>query len=114
VSSLTAATTLPTTDEEIWRYSRIAELDLDRYAIGRAATTVSGGGDLVSQDPADAHTELFGDDTPDVFADLNRSHMAPVVIRVPAGHVATEPIVVTHRVDASDDGGVPPTRDRCR
>ena len=29
-----AATPLPTTEEEVWRYSRIGELDLDRFDAG--------------------------------------------------------------------------------
>ena len=28
-----AAASLPSTDEEVWRYSRIAELDIDRFAL---------------------------------------------------------------------------------
>ena len=38
---------LPTAAEEIWRYSRIADLDLTRYQPGAATTTVEGGDDLV-------------------------------------------------------------------
>jgi Fe-S cluster assembly protein SufD len=33
--------TLPSTDEEVWRYSRVGELDLDRYAPGGATTDAS-------------------------------------------------------------------------
>lgn len=39
-----AATPLPTTDEEVWRYSRIDELDLDRFKPLTDATTPSGDG----------------------------------------------------------------------
>ena len=35
------ATPLPTTDEEVWRYSRIHELDLDRLAPGAVTSTWS-------------------------------------------------------------------------
>ncbi|TFH13525.1 MAG: Fe-S cluster assembly protein SufD [Acidimicrobiales bacterium] len=42
--------------------------------------------------------ELFADETPDVFAELNRAFMSPVVIRVPAGKVVVNPIVVTHHI----------------
>jgi Fe-S cluster assembly protein SufD len=99
VSTLTAATALPTTDEEIWRYSRIAELDLDRYTPDSATTSITGGDGLVVADAGSP--DLYPDETPDVFADLNRTHMAPVLIRVPAGHIAEQPIVITHHVDAS-------------
>ena len=43
MSSL-AALTLPTVGAELWRYSRIGELDLGSYAIGLADTTVTGAG----------------------------------------------------------------------
>ncbi|HEY8527765.1 MAG TPA: SufD family Fe-S cluster assembly protein [Acidimicrobiales bacterium] len=55
-----AAATLPTTDEEVWRYSRVDDLDLDRYAPAPApapdaAGVPAGLGDLVAavgDDPA--------------------------------------------------------------
>ena len=31
---------LPTVDEEIWRYSRIGELELDNFKLGKLATKV--------------------------------------------------------------------------
>jgi Fe-S cluster assembly protein SufD len=39
-----AATPLPTDAEEVWRYSRIAELDLDRYAPAPASAPAVGAG----------------------------------------------------------------------
>ena len=33
---------LPTIDEELWRYSRIGELQLDRFALGEVDTTTTG------------------------------------------------------------------------
>ena len=89
--------TLPTTDEEIWRYSRIAELDLARYSPAPYEVVVDGpsehvrlGGDTV---------ELF-DDTPDLFATINRSLGNQVHIVVPAGVVVAAPIVIAHTVPA--------------
>ena len=90
-----AAATLPTPDEEIWRYSRIDRLDLDRFAPARATTTVEAPADVVVAD----EPELFPDETPDVFAEMNRAFMTPTVIRVPAGTVVRDPVVVTHRVE---------------
>ena len=105
-----AAASMPTPDEEIWRYSRIDQLDLGDFSPSTCETTVTGGADLddvVTQgrdgaggDQADP--ELFADDTPDVFAELNRAFMAPVVVRVPANRSVSEPIVVTHTI--SGDG----------
>src|SRR5215204_1230115 len=43
-----AAMPFPTPAEEIWRYSRIGELDLERFRPGVATTTVEGGDGLVS------------------------------------------------------------------
>ena len=89
--------TLPTTDEEIWRYSRIAELDLARYIPAAHEVVVDGpsehvtlGGDTV---------ELF-DDAPDLFATINRSIANQVHVVVPAGTVVPAPIVITHTVPA--------------
>jgi Fe-S cluster assembly protein SufD len=89
---------LPTAAEEIWRYSRIGELDLARYAPGRASTEIDAPPDLVSRD--DAAVVVEGP-PPDVFAELNAAHAEAVVIRVPKGLVRPEPIVVTHHVDAA-------------
>lgn len=96
-----AAASLPTADEEIWRYSRIAELDLDRFTPGACTTEVLGAGDLLGEDHPGL-LEVVGDvldASPDVFADLNTAFMAPVVLRVPAGRVVAEPIVITHTLD---------------
>jgi Fe-S cluster assembly protein SufD len=91
-------TQLPTTDAEIWRYSRIEELDLGAFE-PRSHTPeltgpqdhVRGGADLV---------DLFPDDRPDVFADLNATFAATTHVLVPAGFVVEQPIVVTHVVPA--------------
>jgi Fe-S cluster assembly protein SufD len=97
-----AAAELPTADEEIWRYSRVGELDLDRFRPGSIRTEVLGAEGLVvdlAQDPG--ATEAIGGDAPDVFAELNRAFMSPVVLRIPAGKVIEQPIVITHHVDES-------------
>jgi len=91
-----ASIELPTTDEEIWRYSRIADLDLSAYRPGVHTPDVSGpsefvelGGDTV---------DLFPDETPDVFAGLNRSAATQVHIVVPAGTTVDETISITHTI----------------
>ncbi len=94
-----AAAELPSPDEEIWRYSRIDQLDLSRFVPGIASTSIEGPTDFVSESADDP--ELFADETPDVFAELNRAFMTPVVIRVPAGKIVAEPIVVTHTISGS-------------
>jgi Fe-S cluster assembly protein SufD len=94
---------LPTPGEEIWRYSRIDQLDLDRFSPAECVTDVAMGG---SRDSAGAllvedEPDLFADATPDVYAELNRAFMSPTVIRVPAGMTIAEPIIVTHSISGS-------------
>ena len=98
-----AAASLPTPDEEIWRYSRIDQLDLERFSPARCVTDVKGPDGVI----ADVEPELFADQTPDVFAELNRAFMSPVVIRVPAGKTVAEPIVVTHEISGDGDAVFP-------
>jgi len=97
-----ASTALPTTDEEIWRYSRIEELDLDGFAPGPSVTTVHGAGDLVLDLVAAAESgllDVIGGPAPDVFAELNRAFASAIVLRIPPGRVVSEPILITHTVD---------------
>ncbi len=41
---------LPTADAEIWRYSRIAELDISAFTIQRGSLDVSGDASVFSTD----------------------------------------------------------------
>jgi Fe-S cluster assembly protein SufD len=101
-----AAAELPTPDEEIWRYSRIDELDLDRFTPGAITTQIADPVGVVlgaaELDGAGDMLEIIGDEAPDVFAELNRAFMSPTVIRTAPGAVHTEPVVITHRI--TDDG----------
>jgi Fe-S cluster assembly protein SufD len=124
--------TLPTTDEEIWRYSRIAELDLDAFvpapvpqditippALQRvidatpeaAAIVVVRNGHLVSSDVRDANVEVAdGDGTVepvDVFGDLNRQHGTPIVVRTARGTTATGPVLVLQWIDGDGTASYP-------
>jgi len=102
------AATWPTTAEEIWRYSRIEELDLARYTPGHARTTIEGAGDLVVDLANEtALPDVIGRLAPDVFAELNAAFGAPVVIRVPKGRAVTDPIVITHEVDTAGVAAFP-------
>ncbi|MBU3717905.1 MAG: hypothetical protein FGM45_06330, partial [Actinobacteria bacterium] len=107
-----AAAPFPTTDLEHWRYSRIDELDLARFAPVDTPSTVTGGGaDAVitrvatSAASADsAFTRLFPSNVDDLelFAALNLAHMDVIVVSVAANKVVSEPVVITHQL--SDDG----------
>ncbi len=94
------AASLPTADEEIWRYSRIDQLDLDRFTPGRCETTVEAPAGLIER-LGQLEPDLCPDETPDVFVELNRAFMAPTVLRVPDGRVVGEPVIVTHEISGS-------------
>jgi Fe-S cluster assembly protein SufD len=133
----------PSADEEIWRYSRVADLDLDTYAPAgasspaaavpdaaqavldlvpqRAGAVVVVDGHIVHVDIADRWAAkglalgALADDTggedalgqaaadpPDVFAQLNDAFTAsPVLVRVPAGLVVDDPVLVVNIAAAS-------------
>jgi Fe-S cluster assembly protein SufD len=102
---------LPTPDEEIWRYSRIAELDLSTFEPVAHSPQVDIGGQLPDGVSVGSDTvDLFGE-SPDVFALLNRTFAAQVHVRVPAGTVVEAPIVITHVVGRCRfAGGATPRR----
>jgi len=92
-----AAMPFPTTEQEVWRYSRIGELDLDAFTPASADSTIGGAnGHLV----ADAQP-VAGDHAIDLFHELNTAFSEPVVLRIPKGRVVAEPIVVTHVVSGA-------------
>jgi Fe-S cluster assembly protein SufD len=100
-----AAAPRPTTAEEIWRYSRIDELDLDAFAPAAGddagwQTTVEGGAGLLVG-PRDA-ADLVGSvmtEAADVFAELNTAFMRePLVLSVPPGKAVVDTVVITHQV----------------
>lgn len=96
-----AAAPMPTTDEEIWRYSRIDTFDLGAFTPSASVTEVTGPADLDSFVTTEVEPDVIGGDAPDVFAELNRAFMSPVVVTVPAGKIVAAPIVVTHTVSGS-------------
>ncbi len=87
----------PSPQQEIWRYSRIGELQVDRYTSATLSTTISGA-DSVLVD----HADIDVDDELDLFGDLNRAFMAPLYIRVPKGVILEQPIVITHNLVADE------------
>lgn len=89
---------LPTTDAEIWRYSRIGELDLAAYRPVDHAPAVAGPVNHVTT--GGVPVELFPDETPDVFAEINRAIPSLVHVVIPAGAVVATPITVTHTIPA--------------
>ena len=96
-----AAAPFPSTDEEIWRYSRIAELDLDAYARAEVVVDVVAPAGLSLRPVADVDAERVGavlGAAPDVLAEWNTALSSPLVLEVPRGTVVAEPVVVTYTV----------------
>ncbi len=95
--------------EEIWRYSRIDEFDLERFAPGTVATTVVGADGLLVDDRAAG--DLLGSvmvEAADAFAELNRAFaVEPIVLSVPAGKAVADPVVVTHEIAGRGTAGFP-------
>jgi Fe-S cluster assembly protein SufD len=104
----------PSAEEEIWRYSRIAELDLDAFTPTTvSATTLSAvaAKGLHAGSAADGDSALLGiglDGAADLFSALNDAFTVdPVVVRVDAGRAVTEPIVVDHFLAADGEAVFP-------
>ena len=87
---------MPSAEEEIWRYSRIGDLDLARFAPqpDRAEMDVPAPVDLV------VDGELDDVDDPDVFDELVEAFGSRAVLRIPAGATITETIVIDHDIAA--------------
>lgn len=93
-----AAAVLPSPEDEVWRYSRIGDLDLGAFLPGAAVTTVEGVDGAQVRVGGELGDRFAADEPVDVFHLLNSAFMAPVLISVPAGRTVVEPIVITHRL----------------
>lgn len=99
---MSAPPVLPTADEEIWRYSRIGELDLARFSPGSCRT------ETVGADPWRSASNLAGivmAEPVDVFAAMNASNAVArpedvVALLVPSGTVVETPIEIIHRLES--------------
>jgi len=115
---------LPTDAEEIWRYSRVNELDPGAWVAaprpsstsarpvlpeasvvlvdGYALDVAGSGPPYVALARSDIDTLTSQAAPSDPFADLNTAHAPePVVISVPPGTVVERPIVVVHWAESS-------------
>jgi Fe-S cluster assembly protein SufD len=106
-----AGAALPTSVEEVWRYSPIDELDLDRFTPGTVATTVEHGelGRAVIARGPDALATL-GDlpDTADALAWLHHALLSdPIVVDVPPGVAVADTIVIRHQGPADGVAAAP-------
>ena len=93
------ALTLPTVDEEIWRYSRIGELNLDQYKLSKVATKIEASSQ--AKQFVSSQTNIEPRNATDIFEDLNVRHAQLTAISVSKNQVVAEPIVITHSLDES-------------
>ena len=95
---MTTTLALPSTDEEIWRYSRIGELDLSAYTQGVVRTEVKNAeGVLTTQSRAG----IAMSEAPDVFAQMNFDNGTEITLVVPKGVAHAGVVEVTHHVETS-------------
>jgi Fe-S cluster assembly protein SufD len=92
---------LPSAEEEIWRYSRIGELDLSAFVPGHARTETVGA-DAVRA--TGTHAGVAMEIPADVFAGLNRENGDEIALVIPRGRAVEQVIEVVHHIDA--DGTV--------
>ena len=100
-----AGAALPSAAEEVWRYGRIDDLDLDRLRPGAIASTVEHGALGRATIHRGAGTVALLDDLPETADGLTWLHHAlavdPIVIVVPAGVTVEDTIVIRHQGPAS-------------
>jgi Fe-S cluster assembly protein SufD len=101
-----SAAQLPSAESEVWRYSRIAELDLAAFTPSPLTTTVTGA-EALTPTPALTAELVASMDVHDVFDELSAEYAQTVEIHVPAGRVLAEPIVVTHRISGEGTAAFP-------
>ena len=94
---------LPTAEEEVWRYSRIGELQLDRFNPTASSTTVTGAnGYLADRHDVDTST------VHDVFDELNAAfHGDDDRLRSRGACTSPRPIMVTHTTGGHDEATFP-------
>lgn len=96
---MTTTPILPSTEEEIWRYSRIEELNLSEFTLSTART------ETIGVDSLRAKGSIAGVamSTPaDVFAELNSSHGEEIGITIPKGTKVDHVVEIVHYID--EDG----------
>ena len=92
----------PTAEQEVWRYSRIGELQPDRFhPVAPTTTVVGANGHLVSQHDLD--TSMVHD----VFDELSTAFYGETVLSIPRGVHVEGSIVVTHVVHGNDEAVFP-------
>ena len=97
-----AQMSLPTVEQEVWRYSRIGDLQLDRYLPAAARTTVEGGDGYLVIDAEPPAVQVH-----DIFDELSAAFHRTITLRIPGGRVVSEPIIVTHTLERAHEALFP-------
>jgi Fe-S cluster assembly protein SufD len=93
---------LPTVEEEVWRYSRIGELDLAKFRSSSATTTVENAeGVQLAGSEASALMGVAITTAPDVFAQMNTDNAAVIALKIAKGKVHATTVVITHTINES-------------
>ncbi len=93
---------MPTAEQEVWRYSRIGDLQLDRFHPVAPNTSVHGANGYLTD-----HHDLDTSTVHDVFDELSSAFYGETVLSIPRGvHVAGS-IVVTHTVGGGNEAVFP-------
>ncbi len=87
------AAPVPTEGDEIWRYSRVSRLQLDRFTPTAAVTTMTAADGLVSAAPPNAIEAVDP-----YFDELNEAFSTPLVLNIPPGQTIADPIIIDHTV----------------
>src|SRR4051794_38524383 len=93
---------MPTAEQEVWRYSRIGELELDRFHPVPPTTSVHGANGFLGD-----HHDLDTSMVHDIFDELALSFHGDTVLSVPRGKHVASPIVVTHSVHGNGEATFP-------
>ena len=93
---------MPTAEQEVWRYSRIGDLQLDRFHPTAPTTKVEGAnGHLVDRHDIETGT------VHDVFDELSAAFYGETVLSIPRGAHVETPILVTHTIHGGDEATFP-------
>ena len=100
---------MPTVEEEIWRYSRIEELNLDTYVAGSVVNHVDAPSDVASIVTQGAAVGECGVAMPipvDAFAEINAIHCSGahadiITVKAARGKSYASPVVITRTLSVS-------------
>jgi hypothetical protein len=100
---------LPTAEEEIWRYSRIEELELNAYVAGTVVNQVDAPADvagIVTQGAAAGECGVAMPIPVDAFAEINAIHCSGahsdiITVKTERGKSYASPVVITRTLSVS-------------